>query len=171
METKKVKPLSQKEVGKLLVTDADAFMVNRYLRHRETVQRLPELEEQGQSVVPGSEGVLADLYHSLWAPEPEVKEESEVTPDRKYWRELLLRTMQSSAYEELHSQTQLKELQSILGTIAMGEGVLAMIPEEDKEQLQELSQAQQETDEASNAAQQAQANADATQQLAGEPQP
>ncbi|MCK5476172.1 MAG: VWA domain-containing protein [Candidatus Pacebacteria bacterium] len=74
--------------------------------------------------------------------------------------------MQSSAYEELHSQTQLKELQSILGTIAMGEGVLAMIPEEDKEQLQELSQAQQETDEASNAAQQAQANADATQQLA-----
>lgn len=166
METKKVKPLSRKEVEKLLVTDADAFMVNRYLRHRETVPQLPEIEEQGQSVIPGSEGVLADLYYSMWAPEPGVKEESETTPDRRYWRELLLQTTQSSAYEELHSQTQLKELQSILGTISMGESVLSMVPKEDKEQLQELSQAQQEADDANDAAQQAQANADAAQQLA-----
>lgn len=166
MTEMRVKPLNRQELMSLLVTDADAFTAVRYLRHRETVPRLPELEEQGQSIVPGSEGVLADLYHSLWAPEPEVKEESEVTHDRKYWRELFSQTMQSSAYEELHSQTQLKELQSILGTISIGESVLAMVPEEDKDQLRELSQAQQEADDANSEAQQAQANVDAAQQLA-----
>jgi len=166
MTEMKVKPFNRQELMPLLVTDADAFSAVRYLRHRETVPRLPELEDQGQLAVPGSEGVLADLYYSLWAPEPGIKEESEITPDRKYWRELLSQTMQSSVYKELHSQTQLKELQSILGTISMGESVLAMVPEEDKEQLQELSQAQQEADSADIKAQQAQANANVAQQLA-----
>ena len=162
----KPKPLSRQELLPLLVTDADAFTVQRYIRHREAVPTLPELEDRGQTTLPGAEGVLTDLYYSLWAPEPEVKEESEVTPDRRYWRELLGQTVQTAAYQELHSQTQLKELQSILGTIAMGEQILALVPEEDKEQLQELAKAQQKANQLGEQAAEAQAQAQAAQQLA-----
>jgi uncharacterized protein with von Willebrand factor type A (vWA) domain len=95
-----------------------------------------------------------------------VKEEGEVTPDRRYWRELLGQTLQSSAYEELHAATQLKELQSVLGTIAMGEQILTLVPEEDKKQLQELAEAQQKANQLEQKLAEAQANANALQQLA-----
>ena len=150
----------------LLVTETDAFTAQRYLRHREAVPALPELEETGRQVMPGTEGVLADLYYSLWDPEPRVKEESEVTPDRRYWRELLNQTIESAAFQELHSQTQLKELLAVFGTIALGEKILALVPEEDKKQLQELAEAQRKANELGQQAAEAQANANAAQQLA-----
>ncbi len=163
---KKIRPISRQDVLKLAVTDIDPFTALRYIRHRETVPRLPELEDEGQKVIPGAEGALADLYHSLWNPEPVVKEEGEIAPDRRYWRELLGQTMQTSAYEELHAATELKELQSVLGTIGMGETILTVVPEEDKEKLQELSEAARDADAAGNLAQEAEANAQASQQLA-----
>lgn len=173
---RKAKPLARQELQKLLVTDADAFTALRYLRHREAVSALPELEEQGHDVLPGSEGVLADLYYGLWDPEPTIKDE--VAPDRRYWRQLLGQTMQTSAFRELHAATQLKELQSVLGTITMGDSVLAMVPKEDRQKLEELAAAQAEADEAGEQAQQAQAEAQASQalaeaaaQAAGQPQP
>lgn len=160
----KVKPLQRQEIENLLVTDADAFTVLRYLRHREAVPTLPDLEERGQKAMPGVEGALCDLYHSLWSPEPSVKEE--VATDRKYWQGVLGEALKTASYEELHSQTQLKELQSVLGTIAMGESVLALVPKEDQEKLKELSEAQAEANEAGEQAQDAEANAQAAQQLA-----
>ena len=160
----KATPLKRQEVETLLVTDADAFTVLRYLRHREDVPSLPDLEERGQKTLPGVEGMLCDLYHTLWNPEPGVKDE--VAADRRYWQELLGQTVKSSAYEEFHSQTQLKELESVLGTIAMGESVLTMVPKEDQQKLQELAEAQQKANQAGQQATEAQANAQASQQLA-----
>jgi len=90
----------------------------------------------------------------------------EVTPDRKYWREILDQTLASGAYQELHAHTQLKELMSVMGTVSMGESVLAMVPDEDKEQLQELQQASNEASQLQQQAQQAQAQANATGMLA-----
>lgn len=161
---RRVQPLTRHEVMPLLVTDADAFTVLRYLRHREAVPALPELEEKGRDVFPKSEGVLADLYDALWDPEPGLKDE--VQPDRRYWQQLLGQAMETSAYQELHAVTQLKELQSVLGTIAMGESVLAMIPKEDRPKLQELSAAQADADEAQQQADAMDAEAAAAQQLA-----
>ncbi len=163
---KKIRPISHREVLKLAVTDIDPFTALRYVRYRENVPRLPELEDEGQKVIPGAEGALADLYHALWNPEPAVKEEGEIAPDRKYWRELLGQTMETSAYAELHAATELKELQSVLGTIGMGETIFAIVPEEDKEKLQELNEAARDADAADDLAREAEANAQSGQQLA-----
>jgi len=160
----KVKPLSRQTVQKLLTTDADAYMVLRYLRHREAVPALSDLETKGQEPLPGVEGVLCDLYHSLWDSEPGMLEE--VAPARKYWKEMLSHTMQTTAFQELHSQTQLKELQSILGTVAMGESIIATVPKGDQEKLNELSEAQQQTDQLDQQAQEAESEAQAAQQIA-----
>lgn len=160
----KAKPLRRQDIESLLVTDADAFTTLRYLRHREDVPAIPELEEKGQSQLPGIEGSLCDLYHSLWNPEPAVKEE--VAPDRRYWKGILEQTIKTSAYDELHGLTQFKELQSVLGTIAMGESVIALVPKEDQKKLQELSQAQAEANEMRHQADQAQADANAANNLA-----
>jgi len=164
MAEKKVRPLTRQELMPQLVTDADAFTALRYIRQREAVPALPELAEKGQEVLPGSEGVLADLYDALWDPEPSLKKE--VAPDRRYWKQLLGQTIETSAYQELHAGTQLKELQSVLGTIAMGESVLALVPKKDQEQLKELQEASQEAEDADGAASQAEANAQVAQMLA-----
>lgn len=160
----KVRPVTRQEILSLAVTDADAFTALRYLRHREAVPALPELEEKGASQFPGVEAALADCYYSLWDPEPKVKDE--VSPDRRYWRQILDGALTSSAYQELHASTQLKELQSVLGTIAMGESVIAMVPKEDHQKLQELAEAQAEANEAGQQAQELQAQADAAGQMA-----
>lgn len=164
MANVKVKPLSRPELQKLLVTDADAFTAIRYLRHRESVPAIPDLEEKGSKSLPGVEGSLCDLYHTLWDPEPKVQDE--VAPDRRYWKELLSQAMATSAYGELHAASQLKELQSVLGTVAMGESVLAMVPKEDQQKLQELTEAQKQADELDQQSQELQAQAGAAQQLA-----
>ena len=164
MEPKKVKPLSRQDVMHLAVTDADAFTALRFLRHRETTPSIPDLEEKGQESLPGIEGSLLDLYHSLWAPEPVVKEE--VPADRRYWHKLLGETMKSSQFQELHAQTELRELQSVLGTVAMGESVIALVPKEDKEKFKKVQKAQEQADEANEQAQGLQAQADALQNAA-----
>jgi hypothetical protein len=120
--TQKLKPVTRQDLLNLAVTDADAFQALRFLRHRETIPSIPDLEEQGRESLPGIEGSMLDLYHTLWSPEPNVKEE--VAPDRRYWKELLGQALNSSAYQELHSNTQFKELQSVLGTISMSESVI-----------------------------------------------
>lgn len=164
MEPKKVKPISRQELMQLAVTDADAFTANRFFRHRESTPSIPDLEEKGQESLPGIEGSLLDLYHSLWAPEPVVKEE--VPADRRYWQKLLSETMKSSQFGELHAQTELRELQSVLGTVAMGESVIALVPKEDKEKLQKVREAQAKADQAEEQAQGLQAQADALQNAA-----
>lgn len=163
-EQAKAKPLTRREVLDLAVTDADAFTALRYLRNRDSIPALPEMEEKGRQALPGIEGSLFDLYHALWHPMPGVKEE--VAPARRYWRKLLSEAMATSAYEELHSQTQLTELPSILGTLAMGQSVLTMVPEKDQAQLQKLAQVQGEADELGQAAKQAQMFAQAAGELA-----
>jgi uncharacterized protein with von Willebrand factor type A (vWA) domain len=154
------------EIMERAVTDIDPFTALRYLRHREEVPRLPEIEEEGQAALPGTAGALADLYHALWSPEPVVKGEGEVRPDRRYWRGLLEEAVKTTAYEELHGQTALKEFQSVLGTIAMGESVITMVPKEDRRKLQEQAEQSQKASELSQQAAEAQAEADAAEQLA-----
>jgi|GEM_PF-926994 len=161
---KKVRPLSWQDVMRLAATDADPFTALRFLSQREDTPAIPDLEERGQESLPGIEGALLDLYHSLWAQEPKVKEE--VPADRRYWRELLGQAMQSSQFQELHAQTELRELQSVLGTIAMAESVVAMVPKEDKEKLKKVQKAQEQADQAEEQAQGLQAQADALQNAA-----
>lgn len=163
METK-VKPLYRQDIEKLLATDADAFTVLRYLRHRETVPSLAELEQKGQEQLPGVEGSMCDLYHALWNPEPGLKET--VAPDRRYWQGLLKQAMATSAYQETHSQTQLKELLSIIGTVSMTESVMAMIPKEDKEKLQELAKSSADAKAMADKQAEAEGEAEALQKLA-----
>ncbi len=156
--------VTRSDLMKLAVTDADAFTAMRYLRHRENVPSLPDLEEKGRETLPGVEGALLDIYHSLWSPEPSVL--VDVSEDQKYWATLLDQALKSSAYQELHAATQLSELKSVLGTVSMGESVLALIPKEDQPKLNELSQAQAKTDDLESEAQQASAEAQVAEKLA-----
>jgi len=154
-------PVTRQELQKLLVTDADAFTALRFLRHRDAAPALPEIEERGEEKHPGTVGCLADLYHTLWAPEPKVREESEVPADRRWWRQLLAQTVSTAGYQELHAATELSELKSILGTVTMGETVLACVSDEDAEKLRETAEAQAHADALADEAGQAEAEADA----------
>ena len=163
MPDKKVDFLTRKDLEPLLVTEADAFTQLRYLRHREQVEAIPELEEKGSAQVPGFEGSMCDIYESLWDSEPVVKEE--VPADRQYWKNLFSQALVSNAYVEVHAKTQLRDLLSVIGTVSMAESVLSLIPEEDKKKLQDLKEAQDEAQGAGQEADNAQAQADALNKL------
>lgn len=159
------KPLTRQELEKLLVTDAGAFTAFRFLRHRERIPALADLEVIGEEEsLPGTAGALCDLYHALWADTPTVREE--IAPDRRFFGEILKAAMASTAYGELHAQTRLSDLKSVLGTVTMGESVIAQVSGEDKEKLKESAQGQEEADKAEADAQKAEAEAEAAQFLA-----
>lgn len=160
----KAPQLTRQEFQKLLVTDADAFTALRFLRHRENAPAISEVEEQGESRLPGFAGSLCDLYHALWAETPSVREE--VPADRRYWGEILKGAMATSAYEQLHAQTQYSDLKSVLGTLTMGQSVLGNVSEKDQEKIQEAAQKQGDADEAEAEAQQAEAESSAANMLA-----
>lgn len=160
----KAPQLTRQELQKLLVTDADAFTALRFLRHRENAPAVSEIEEQGESRLPGFAGSLCDLYHALWAETPAVREE--IPADRRYWGEVLKAAMSSTAYEQLHAQTQFSDLKSVLGTLTMGQSVIENVSEKDKEKLQEAAEKQDDADEAEAESQQAEAEAAAANMLA-----
>ncbi len=160
----KVAPLTRQELQKLLVTDADAFTALRFLRHRERTPALAELENQGGSEVPGFAGALCDLYHSLWAESSKVKEE--IPADRRFFAEILKGAVASSSFESLHAQTQYSDLKSVLGSLSMGDAVLATMSKEEKKNLQDTAEAQKAADQAEAEAEQAEAEASATEMLA-----
>lgn len=163
MQTK-VALLTRQELQKLLVTDADAFTALRFLRHRERTPALAELENQGGNEVPGFTGALCDLYHSLWAETPKIKKE--IPADRRFFAEILRGALASSAFEGLHAQTQYSDIKSVLGTLSMGDAVLATMSKEEKKNLQDTAEAQKAADEAEAEAGQAEAEAGATEMLA-----
>lgn len=167
------KPLQRGQLLQKVVTDVDAFTAVRYLRQRDSVPALPELEEKGEGDLPGMAAALLDIYHSLWSPEPGLRDE--VPADRRYFQTLLAATYASSAYVELHASTALSELKSVLGTVGMGETILTHVPKKDKEKLQQIAQAQADADELHQEANQAEAEAAAmevaAQQMEGMGQP
>lgn len=160
----KVSPLTRQELQKLLVTDADAFTALRFIRHRERTPALAELENSGGNEVPGFAGALCDLYHSLWAESPKVKEE--IPADRRFFAEILKGAMASSSFESLHAQTQFSDLKSVLGTLSMGDAVLATLSKEEKENLRDTAEAQKVADTAEAEAGQAEAEAGVAEMLA-----
>ncbi len=162
--------LTTQDILPLAVSNADQFRALMYLRHRAATPRLQQIEEEGQVSLPGTEGALLDLNQCLWDSDPEVQDEGATPPARRYWRSILGQALETASYEELHATTQLSELFSVLGTIGMAEEVIKLVPDEDKKKLQELNQAQRDADEARDAAEEAQAEADALQQLANQMQ-
>ncbi|OGL94687.1 hypothetical protein A2348_03080 [Candidatus Uhrbacteria bacterium RIFOXYB12_FULL_58_10] len=154
---KRPAPLDRKKVAPQLVTSADAFSLMQYDERRRDTPALGELEANGR--LPGMPAVLADLAFSLWAHEPGVKDE--VPADRRYWRDLLGQTVDSSAFKSLSAQTRADWFMSTLGTIEASREILELVPDEDAQELENIAQAQAQADELEQAAQQAQAQAEA----------
>ncbi len=74
--------------------------------------------------------------------------------------------MASSSFESLHAQTQYSDIKSVLGTLSMGDAVLATVSEEEKKNLQDTAEAQKAADTAEAEAGQAEAEASAAEMLA-----
>ena len=127
---KRPAPLDRKKVAPQLVTSADAFSLMQYDERRRDTPALGELEANGR--LPGMPAVLADLAFSLWAHEPGVKDE--VPADRRYWRDLLGQTVDSSAFKSLSAQTRADWFMSTLGTIEASREILELVPDEDAQE-------------------------------------
>lgn len=153
--------LNRAKIAPQLVTSADAFSLMQYDERRRQTPALGELEAKGK--LPGMPAALADLAFSLWAHEPGVKDE--VPADRRYWRDLLGQSVESSAFQGLAAQTRSDWLLSALGTIEAAREIVRLVPDEDAQKLEEIAQAQAEANDLEQKAQEAQAQAEAFEQM------
>jgi uncharacterized protein with von Willebrand factor type A (vWA) domain len=157
--------LSRSQLTAQAVSGADDFTALRYLRLRKDAPKIPEVETKGAQTLPNIQSAMFDIYGSLWSLDPTVKSQEEVGPNLQYWRQMLESTVNTSAFKQMHALTQLKELESLVGAITMGEQVLTMVPEEDKEKLQELAEQQSQVEDAEAQLGQAQGDAEAAANL------
>ncbi len=160
----RAKPVDRNLLRQMAVTQVESYTALRYTRRREETPAIVELEERGVGVISGVQGALMDVFNVLWEDEPQMKEE--VAPNQQYWQNLLEQAMATSTYQEIHAKTAYSDTYSTLGTVSMGESVLAMISDEDKEQLEEIEKAQQQANKAQAEAEQANAEARALAQMA-----
>ncbi len=159
-------PLIPRELLPQMVTDADMFSALRYCRGREEAPALTGLEQTGRKVLPGVSAALADTYYSLWSEGAELKPVDQIPPVRQYWQTLLSETMESSAFQGLQSKTRGSHLLSLIGTIEAGRTILGLVPADDADKLQELSEVQAEADALEQEAESVQKKADTLQELA-----
>lgn len=162
---KKENYLSRSQLLSQLVTEADDFTALRYLKHRDDTPRLIDLEKSGVEVLPNAQGALADMYYSLWSPEPGLKPADKTSASLSYWRSMLDSAYNTTAFQQMHAQTQLQELTSLIGTLSMGEETFKLIPKEDQEKLKGLQEAEKEASDAQQQMQLAQADVGAANQL------
>lgn len=153
--------LTRSQILEQAVSGVDEFSALRYLRQREGAPNLVKLEESGSKTLPNVAGALLDMYYSLWSPEASVKPVEEVPESLRYWHKLLGQALETTAYQQMHAHTQLRELESLVGTVALGASVLEMISEEDSEKLQQMAEAQEQANDAQGQMDQAQAQTDA----------
>jgi len=157
--------VTSKKLLQNAVSGVDPFSALRYSRLREQTPNVLRAEEKGAETLPNISSALLDLYHSLWAIEPTVKSVEETPTSLRYWRQLYESALNTSAYQQMHARTQLQEMLSIVGTLAMNESVLGMIPDKDKDNLQQQAQVQAQADQAQQEMQDAQGQADGMQQV------
>lgn len=160
-----MKPLSRSQLMQGTVTEVSGFTSLRYLGLRKDAPNLGKLEEQAQSILPNGASATLDLFYSLYDQQPELKPAENTPATSQYWRSILGNAMETTAYQQMHAKTAFDELTSLIGTITMGQSVLGMISDEDKEKLEEMAQAEAELQEAlqdaGDAGAQAQADAQA----------
>lgn len=161
-----VAPIRREDLALQLVTDADTFVVGRYLRQREDAPALAQLEREGEKKLPGAHAALADTFNALWSDELGFK--PECAPARRYWKELLEQTSTTDAFQELHGRTTGDMLMSFVGTLEAGTTLLKFVPAEDSQKLQDMAKAQAKADDLEQQAGEAASEADALAQLIDE---
>jgi uncharacterized protein with von Willebrand factor type A (vWA) domain len=158
-------PFDRRRIAPALVTGADELDLLLYERRREQAPNLWALEEGGEKKLPGATAALADLHYTLWDEEPSVKPVDQVRADRRYWQGLLGQTIQSAAFQELHTSTKGDPLLSFVGTMEAGTNILGLVPGKDSKKLEETAKAQATADELEQEAADAEAQAEAFEQM------
>jgi len=91
---------------------------------------LARLAEDGATLVPHFDALLADVFCLLFKLEPRLRSPDEVAPAAALNRALLAAFQDHPLLHELREQTQLDETQAGLGTLLVGEQILALLREE-----------------------------------------
>lgn len=164
MTAKKPPPLERKVLAPLLVTGMDGFDTLQYLRRREVTPKLGELEATGS--LPAMPAALADTAYALWSEDAGIKSSNQVSTDRQYWRTLMEQTVETSAFQELSASTRGDWFLSTLGTCEAAQTLLKLVPDRDKDQLQEIAKAQAKADELEKVAADAEAEATGLEAMA-----
>ncbi|CAN7768179.1 hypothetical protein LJR153_007352 [Paenibacillus sp. LjRoot153] len=133
------------------VLNTDRFDRRRYEEILNQSQRLQEISEQGDTLLPNFTPLMGDLWAGLFKTSPRLLEE--VALDLLPNHALLERIMAEENYQKFRQQTVLNDFASALGTINLSEQVYNWVEEKAnqdevmKQALEQMKQAQQEASE------------------------
>lgn len=141
------------------VIHMDAYDRSAYNRIKEISPHLQEMEKQGKVELATFPYLMQDIFAGLFKYAPQFKKE--VPASVEINKQILQQAMNLPQWQALRENTQLDEYGSAIGTIAMSEKALELLPEETKRQLNEQAKAEQEAADLLN-------KADALEELADE---
>jgi uncharacterized protein with von Willebrand factor type A (vWA) domain len=122
------------------VLNTDRFDRRRFGQILEMSERLQEVEQKGQKVLPTFRPFMADMWASLYKMKPELLEEGQYDQHYQTNHNLLSKVMNDEGYIAARDATRLDDLSSALGTVRFSEKVYEWADEQRKEN-EELQQA------------------------------
>lgn len=122
----------------------DSFDSSVFEELKEQSEKLKALEEGGKQKLPTFPPLMQDVFCSLYKAVPKLRPEKEIVSSHRYNRVLVEKLLKLPEYQELRSYTKLDHFNAAMGTLTMAQKVLELIPEETKEQLQEMNNLEQQ---------------------------
>lgn len=124
-------------------------------------EKLQALEEKGCEVLPTFHPLLFDVYAAMYYPSPQVRPVGRVTQSHRLNAGIMKQLMELPEYREIHEDTQSDNLLSAMAVLEVGNAVIGIITEEQKELIEQMQESESEQD-------QAQTEADKLQKQAGQ---
>lgn len=155
------------------VLNTDRFDRRRFGQILDMSDRLQDMEQKGQEVLPTFRPLMSDVWASLYKMKPTLLEEDEFDRDYQVNHNFMSKIMTDEAYSNARSATRLDDLSSALGAVRFSEKVYEWVEEQrlENEELQkaleeamkahqDLKQAQQKQQHAQEQMQNALENGD-----------
>jgi len=146
---------------------SDALDQAAFRKYLGASSKLQALEEKGLEALPTFGELMFDLDAAFLYPTPVLRPPGTVLPSHRFNGTVVKQLLELPEYQEIHLSTQADNLLSAVAVIEVGDTVLRLLKEEEKEQIRqmqekenELNKLQQKADEAEGRAGQAQQEAD-----------
>ncbi|NSW83921.1 MAG: VWA domain-containing protein [Syntrophothermus sp.] len=137
----------------------DSYDRNAFARLKELSPNLQTMEAKGKEQLATFPSLMQDIFAGLFKANPQFKEE--IPASVRVNKQILEQAMNLPQWSTLRENTRFDECCSAIGTLAISEKALEMIPEEVKQQINDQLRAEQEAADLLN-------KADALEELADE---
>lgn len=150
--------------GHITTVVSDALDQAKFSRYLERASKLQALEKRGLEILPTFGGLMFDLFAAFLYPKPVMRPVGMVRPSHRFNATVVKQLLDLPEYKGIHPSTMMDDLLSAMAILEVGDAVLAILTEEEKEQIRQMQEQEEQLEQLQDQGEQAQQDADAAQQ-------